>query len=371
MEPRNRKVSAGESKMISVRVLKIVLAAGAPLAFFFPHGPVMTVREPGESNIHTSSPSTTTNTKEHSVTATQKNPEPAAWGSNHVGKPVPEFVHGDECLFCHRNDIGPGWQKNAHGITVRHREDAPEFRDVFKSQPALSPIADQVEYFLGSRHRLRFLKKDGYGKFAMLSAQGELSRGRVLKWIDEEKPVWDKEKFANRCAGCHCTAVDPSTKSFSAFGLDCYTCHGVVDPDHTTDISLILFSKKQRDDARAITSICAQCHLRLAKSRSTGLPYPNNFVAGDNLFQDYQVDFSKADDQSVNPGDRHVLRNVRDVTLYGMDFPTCINCHDLHKQSSLKHHRAPRTAICNDCHNSEGPIKGYRSYTVRSSLCEY
>ncbi|HYM13228.1 MAG TPA: hypothetical protein VEU62_20980, partial [Bryobacterales bacterium] len=44
---------------------------------------------------------------------------PAAWGSNHVGKPIPDFVHGDECLFCHRNDIGPGWQKNAHGITVR------------------------------------------------------------------------------------------------------------------------------------------------------------------------------------------------------------------------------------------------------------
>ena len=99
----------------------------------------------------------------------QKSIDPAAWGGSHAGKPVPDFVHGDECLFCHRNDIGPGWQKNAHGITVRQSEDAPEWQNIFKSQPALAAIAPQVEYFLGSRHRLRFLKKEGYGKFAILN----------------------------------------------------------------------------------------------------------------------------------------------------------------------------------------------------------
>lgn len=301
----------------------------------------------------------------------QKNLDPAAWGSNHAGKPIPDFVHGDECLFCHRNDIGPGWQRNPHGISVRQGEDAVEYRDVFKGQSALASIAPQVEYFLGSRHRLRFLKKEGYGKFALLNTQAELGTGHVLKWIDAEKPAWDKDKFANRCAGCHATAVDPSTKAFAAFGLDCYTCHGVIDPNHTADISLAFLSKKNRSDVRAITSTCAQCHLRMSKSKSTGLPYPNNFVPGDNLFQDYQVDFSKADDESLNPGDRHILRNVRDVALFGSDFPSCISCHDLHKDTSVKHHRAPRTAICNDCHNAEGPIKGSKAYSVHSSLCEY
>jgi hypothetical protein len=298
--------------------------------------------------------------------------DPAAWGGNHAGQQVPEFVHGDECLFCHRNDIGPGWQRNSHGVTVRQKEDAPEWRDVFKGLPALAPIAPQVEYFLGSRHRLRFLKKEGYGKFAMLSTQAELGNGaQVQKWIDSARPIWDKDRFASRCAGCHTTGVDASTRSFSGFGLDCYTCHGVVDMNHTGDTSLAFLSKKRRSDARAITSTCAQCHLRIAKARSTGLPYPNNFVAGDNLFQDYEVDFSKADDQSLNPGDRHIFRNVRDVALFGSDFPTCINCHELHKDSSFKHRRAPRTAICNDCHNAEGPIKGSKPYAVHSALCEY
>jgi predicted CXXCH cytochrome family protein len=304
--------------------------------------------------------------------AAQKKLDPAAWGTNHSGKSVPEFVHGDECLFCHRNDIGPGWQKNTHGITVRQSEDAPEWRDIFKAQPTLAGIAPQIEYFLGSRHRLRFLKKEGYGKFAILNTQAELGPGRqVQKWIDAAKPAWDKQRFANRCAGCHTTGVDPSTKAFSAFGLDCYTCHGAVDLNHTNDVSLVFLSKKRRDDAKVITSTCAQCHLRTGKSRSTGLPYPNNFVAGDNLFQDYAVDLSKADDEAISPGDRHILRNVLDVAVNGSDFPTCINCHDLHKQSSVKHRRAPRTAICNDCHNADGPIKGNKPYVVHSTLCEY
>ena len=297
---------------------------------------------------------------------------PAAWGSNHSGKPVPDFVHGDECLFCHRNDIGPGWQKNPHGVTIRQEEDAPEFRNVFKSKPSLASLAPQVEYFLGSRHRLRFLKKEGYGKFAILNTQAALGAGaQVQKWIDAAKPSWDRDRFANRCAGCHTTGIDASTKSFSAFGLDCYTCHGVVDLNHTSGTSLIFLSKKRRSDARAITSTCAQCHLRIAKSRSTRLPYPNNFVAGDNLFQDYEVDFSRADDLRLNSGDRHIYQNVRDVALGGSDFPTCINCHDLHKDSSLKHRRAPRTAICNGCHNAEGQIKGSKPYDVHSALCEY
>src|SRR5260370_32214013 len=104
----------------------------------------------------------------------QSKSDPAAWGSNHVGKPIPEYVHGDECLFCHRNNIGITWQKNAHGVTVRQGEDAPELQAIVKKQPALTRVATQIEYFLGSRHHVRFLRKDGYGKFALLNTQAVL-----------------------------------------------------------------------------------------------------------------------------------------------------------------------------------------------------
>lgn len=273
--------------------------------------------------------------------------DPSAWGSDHVGQPVPEFVHGDECLFCHRNDIGPGWQKNAHGIAVRQREDAAEM------VKKLNPPAD-VEFLLGSRNRVRYLKKAGYGRFALFSAQGE----------------WEKDKFADRCAGCHATGVDAKTRAFAAFGLDCYTCHGVVDLEHTADTARMWLSKKRRDDSKAIVSICAQCHLRGGRSRSTGLPYANNFMAGDNLFKDYAADFAKADDAALNPGDRHVWRNVRDVAVNGSD-ATCLSCHRVHANSSAKHRLVLTGEICLDCHNAQGPKKAVKKYEVHSALCEY
>jgi len=280
------------------------------------------------------------------VAAFQKPLDPAAWGGNHAGKPIPEYVHGDECLFCHRNNIGPTWQKNPHGITVRQREDAPELT---------KGVSPEVEYFLGASQRVRFLKKIGYGKFSIFAS---------------DKNAWDNEKFANRCAGCHSTGVDSSTRSFTAFGIDCYACHGDVTLDHTKDTRLMWLSKKRRDDARAITSICAQCHLRSGKSRSTGLPYANTFIAGDNLFQDFEVNFANAEDGNLNPGDRHVWRNARDVAVRGELGTTCLSCHDVHDNSTSKHREVAKAAICADCHGTPFKAAAIR-YEAHSALCEY
>ena len=293
--------------------------------------------------------------------------DPAAWGGNHVGKPIPEYVHGDECLFCHRNTIGATWQKNAHGVTVRQGEDAPELQALTRKLPELSSVVNEIGYFLGSRHRVRFLKKSGYGKFSILNLQALLGSNAIEK---SESPAWHNEKFGRRCAGCHATAVDASTNSFTAFGIDCYACHGLATLDHSNNTALMWLSKKRRDDARAITSICAQCHVRFGKSRSTDLPYANNFIAGDNLFQDFAVDFMKADDESLNPSDRHVLRNVRDVVVRGDLSTFCLTCHDLHVSSTSRHSQARRGAICADCHGAKFTPQ-VKPYEVHSPLCEY
>lgn len=258
---------------------------------------------------------------------------------------IPEFVHGDECLFCHRKDIGTEWQKNRHGITLRQKEDAPSIA-----------VPSDATHVLGSRKVIRFLKKDGYGKFQIADA------------TDPAK--WDKSKFGARCAGCHTTAVETATQTFQEIGLDCYTCHGAVDLNHSADTSLVLLSKKRRSDVKVITSICAQCHLRGAVSKSTGLPYANHFVAGDDLFADLKVDLSLAEKADLNAGDRHVYRNVRDVLENGSQ-ATCLTCHRVHGGGSRKHRLVAKNETCLDCHNAEGPKKATKPYTVTSTLCEY
>ena len=266
-------------------------------------------------------------------------------------KAIPEFIHGDECLFCHR-DIGNTWQQNSHGVSLRQREDAPEL------EKRLAPPKD-VEFFLGSRDHVRLLKKAGYGKMAI--------------W-DPRASAWDATRFQQRCAGCHTTAYDSDAKAHAYIGLDCYTCHGAAPLDHANDTSLVFLSKKKRDDPQAVTEGCAQCHLRGGKSRTTGLPFPYNYTAPDKLLDDFQANLALADDQTLNPGDRHIYRNVREVVRSGStSTPTCLTCHRIHRQSTTGHWRAYKTTtsapICRDCHSTEG--KYTPGYVVHSALCEY
>ena len=93
-------------------------------------------------------------------------------------------------------------------------------------------------------------------------------------------------------------------------------------------------------------------------------------LPGDNLFADYQVDLKLADEPNLNAGDRHIYASVRDVLENGSQ-TTCINCHQVHGDSSTKHRRVLTGPICLNCHNAEGPKKAVKQYTVHSALCEY
>jgi hypothetical protein len=298
--------------------------------------------------------------------------KPAAWGSDHVGQPMREFVSGDECLFCHRSDVGPNWPRNQHNRTLREPErGSPALADLQKAHPE---HAGQVKYVLGGEQRLRFLKASpDYGKLELLSTQWQPARAgsEPAHLIEKGRPEWDAKTFGDSCAGCHATAVDVKTHAFSAVSLECFTCHGDVDLKHSKDPKLAFLAKKRNDSARVVTSICAQCHLRGGKSRSSGLPYANNFVAGDNLFRDYEVDFSPEHLKELNPGDRHVMENVRDVVLLGKEDVTCLSCHNVHKQSTKKHHVVEESDSCLSCHNATGSKKKVKSYEVHSRTCQY
>ena len=111
--------------------------------------------------------------------------------------------------------------------------------------------------------------------------------------------------------------------------------------------------------------------MRTGQARSTGLPYPDNFVAGDNLFRDFEVDLSAAALERLNPADRHIQENVRDVVLLGQEEVTCLSCHEVHKQSTLKHRRLVKTDLCLNCHEATGSMKVRKSYEVHSKTCGY
>ncbi len=295
------------------------------------------------------------------------------WGSDHVGKPLPEFASGDECLFCHRNDVGPSWADNRHSRTLRAVTGDEPALVALKQSPGLDKLAAEVTLLMGNAKRQRFLKPAAaYGQLELLNTSWSPPQAdKAGQLLDTEKPDWNARHFGDNCAGCHATAVDSNKRSFASWSLDCFVCHGDVPAQHAKDTTQVFLAKKRKDSARVITSICAQCHLRGGKSKSSGLPYANNFVAGDNLFRDFQVDLSEKAIATLNPGDRHVFEIVRDVTVLGNEEITCLSCHQVHKQSAKIHHRVTEGAGCATCHLAGGSKKKRVPYEMRGATCGY
>ena len=299
--------------------------------------------------------------------------DPAAWGEDHVGKRLPDYVTGDECLFCHRTVVGAGWPTNRHGTTVRFGE-ADEFPLTnFGRSAELKKHAGEAAYVMGRDRQGRLLRRGkAYGQLAISSVSatpgGEGTEPGILHG---ENPYWDETKFTQSCMGCHTTAVQTDPPAFGAVSLDCYACHGDVTLDHTADTKLMLLSEERDDSAHVVASICAQCHLRGGKSRSTGKPYPNQFVPGDNLFKDFEVDFSDEYLASLNPGDRHIDEATRDIVIGGERRTTCLTCHEIHRQTSEIHNGVRKADVCLTCHYPTGSKKEVIPYESHSALCEY
>ena len=299
-----------------------------------------------------------------------------AWGGDHVGKKFPEYVTGDECLFCHRA-IGPAWERNRHQLTIRPADPDDPALVKLRAAKGGKDLAGETQYLLGADRATRFLKRaPEYGRLEMLTA-ALLKEGDESKLTGADPPRWDGMVFGDRCAGCHTTAVDAKTRAYSALSLDCFSCHGDVPLAHSKDTSRVLLSKKNHPP-RAVVSLCGQCHLRGGKSKSTGLPYPNTFVAGDNLFRDFRVDLSDEVIASRPAIERHIYENARDVALSGETAASCVTCHDVHTQSTEKHRSLARAAICASCHapgedfaNLKEGIGRSRRPSAHSRICEY
>ena len=306
----------------------------------------------------------------------QEERDPAAWGSDHVGRAIPMYMTGGECLFCHREDIGNAWQSNRHNLGMRAKELlSPTLKAILDDYPELY---EETHYVLGGKRVGRLLKPNGkYGQFAMHESRLVLPQDESHReWeFENTDKGWDGEIFANRCAGCHTTAVETAYNAFYAPSLDCYTCHGDVPQGQQNRPELTMFSKKKtRKTPLVDISTCAQCHLRGGKSRSSGLPYPNQFVAGDNLFKDFEVDLREESIAALDPAEQHIFRNVRDVVVLGKEDMTCVTCHSVHAQSTSRHRELPwaaSAALCATCHDKADDLASVRRFERHSAVCEY
>jgi hypothetical protein len=61
---------------------------------------------------------------------------------------------------------------------------------------------------------------------------------------------------------------------------------------------------------------------------------------------------------------------MRDVLKNGST-TTCLSCHTIHGDNTVKHKRVLTNPGCEDCHNATGPKNAVKKYEVHSAICEY
>jgi hypothetical protein len=224
-------------------------------------------------------------------------------GADALAQSIADYPTGDSCLFCHRNEIGSSWLDNSHAWTIRPAGEPP----------LVAPPPADATHVIG-KDRFRPLKQNGYGKFSLLTIGGT---------------SWQPNVFEKQCAGCHTTAVNPQTGEFSSIALDCYSCHGNVPEDHATRKGTALLSRTRANADKEVISICGSCHLRGGRSKTSGRPYPHAYVAGDDLFKDFQVDLRLDEKSQLDSSDSHVYLKTRAVVQGGSD-KSCVDCHRIH-----------------------------------------
>jgi hypothetical protein len=228
-----------------------------------------------------------------------------------IAQSIADYPTGDSCLFCHRDDVGTSWLDNAHAWTTRPAGEPPQVR----------PVPRDATHVIGKEH-FRPLKQNGYGKFSLLALGGT---------------SWQPNVFEKQCAGCHTTAVNPQTGEFSSIGLDCYACHGNVPEGHATRKGTALLSRSRANADKEVIAICGSCHLRGGRSKTSGQPYPHAYVAGDDLFKDFQVDLHLDSRAQLDSSDSHVYLKTRAVLEGGSD-KSCADCHRIHGPPEPQQH---------------------------------
>jgi hypothetical protein len=295
--------------------------------------------------------------------------DPAAWGESHAGVPLPESETGGQCLFCHEETLEPNWNGNHHQLFIRPADASPEGIEAFAEAGVEQALLEEITHVMGGGRQHAYLRlAEANGEADLFGPRYNAEKKIAVQLTDAG---WKPSVFNDTCASCHATGYDTTTGHFQSLSLDCMVCHGDLPMSHADNPTEALFSKTAATPPHVEISICGSCHIRSGVSKSTGKPYPNNYIPGDNLFIDLEVDWNTASLNKLNAADRHIVWNAREVVLYGNEEMTCTTCHDVHDQSTLRHQELEEQRYCFICHAGKDTRSGFQGNRVRSEVCGY
>ncbi|WP_109830700.1 tetratricopeptide repeat protein [Reichenbachiella versicolor] len=246
----------------------------------------------------------------------------------------------------------------------------------------------KVKYTFGVYPLQQYLIEFQGGKYQTLQACWDSEKGR---WMDvqphfdithDEWLHWTRGamNWNSMCADCHSTNLhknyNPSTQTynttFSEINVSCEACHGPGEEhvkfyeDSTKGTPPKLYLVKNVD-SRELVDKCARCHARRGQI-TPYFDYEGHFsdhydpalLTTDNYFPDGQIEDedyvwasfrqSKMFHEGVSCKDCH---NMHSLKLKDHTNGLCLQCHDVDKFNTEKHHFHPvesESGKCINCH---------------------
>ncbi len=274
-----------------------------------------------------------------------------------------EVVGSARCMPCHADAHG-SWNASQHAHSIRVISMDEE--DLLAT---LVPCSDMTAtHVLGERHDVRFLVERpdvawGDGRWLALPCSWKpKEKAPDIKHLED----WRERPVESACAACHVTGFRRD-HSFVEPGVGCESCHGpggqhVLAPSRA---NIVAFGGAARDEV----TVCASCHLQDGVSRRTGLKFPDGYIPGGSLLDDFTFDWdSLASADLTRALDVHQKILVRRVLLDGDDSLRCTSCHQMHAMGHEKHRSLPVQEACSTCHQPDMKLK---EYSQSCNVCEF
>ena len=254
------------------------------------------------------------------------------------------YVGSNTCKGCHVPEAN-SWSQTLHSRMMRTTAEDKQIgvMDLAASRPPF-PIKD-VAYVLGNMRKLLFLQKQGNG-FNVLGNQYSLASAAwepldVHQWdhifgsaADKGLATTEPLSWNDRCAACHSTGYDPTTRTFSQASITCEACHG-PGAKHA--------ASKKRDDivnpaalrGEKANHVCAQCHAR-GNDTSGKYPYPVGFKPGHDLSESFIfAEPIKGENSDLFWGNgmarkHHAQYNEFIQSKHFQNGLHCFDCHEVH-----------------------------------------
>ncbi len=195
-----------------------------------------------------------------------------------------QYTTSEGCKECHP-EIYRQWEMTSHAKMLRDARKTPSAILADNFSEDIPFTKDDIEFTLGSHWIQKYLTRID-GDLYILPRFWNIVEN---DWEPYSIWNWRNRPYSHHCNWCHSVGYDTGTKTYVEESIGCEACHGPgkrhAESGEAEDIVNPAKLPKMEADM-----ICEACHTDGKDRRSKTYPFPDGYVAGDDL-REYYTDF--------------------------------------------------------------------------------